>query len=173
VAHYYNTVQSSRGPAVKDASISVFDEGTSNLSSIFTNAALTVAKANPFLSNASGEIDFYVAAGTYDIKIEKAGITTKNILDIEIVGGGAAERIVETPTGDLDGANKVFTLSEVPATGTLVVILNGITLQSGTDAADPFPAAYVLSGSTVTLTNGMTAPDSANGDWIKCEFSTQ
>jgi hypothetical protein len=57
----------------------------------------------------------------------------------------------ETPAGDFDDVNKVFTLSHIPnPVNSLLLWLNGAYLTAGVD--------YTLSGNTITFTN---APSSA------------
>lgn len=54
----------------------------------------------------------------------------------------------ETPAGDIDGMNTVFTLAETPnPVGSLELFLNGALQQRGAD--------YTLSGTTITF---VTAP---------------
>ena len=53
----------------------------------------------------------------------------------------------ETPTGVIDGANKIFTLAHVPVLGTEQIFLNGLLKVPTTD--------YTISGATVTF---VTAP---------------
>lgn len=65
----------------------------------------------------------------------------------------------ETPSGTMNGSNLDFTLAATPATGSLLLILNGIQQLSGTD--------YTLSGATVTMT---TAPESS--DWLRAYYES-
>ena len=78
-----------------------------------------------------------------------------------VVDGGApstvATFVLQTPTGTIDGSNKIFTLSATP-TSPLLLFLNGNLQLAGTD--------YTLSGSTITYA---TAPMS--GDWHRAYFS--
>jgi len=168
VAHYYDTVKDQRGNA-RVVSVTVFLAGTSTKASIFSDSGLTVAKTNPFNTNSLGEVDFYITSGLYDLRFEGTNIVTKNLSNIS-VGVDTGSNIKETPTGALDGVNKVYTLSKTPVAGTLVFIFNGVELLIGALVTDAFPAAYILSGKTITLTNSMTAPNVANTDWIKAEY---
>lgn len=54
----------------------------------------------------------------------------------------------ETPTGLIDGANRIFGLSQAPTPASVKLYLTGILLRQGVD--------YVLSGSTITLTEENT-----------------
>ena len=57
----------------------------------------------------------------------------------------------ETPTGTIDGKNRVFTLAHTPAAAPLV-ILNGVVLKSGSGSD------YTLSGATITFTAKAAVP---------------
>jgi len=51
----------------------------------------------------------------------------------------------ETPSGSVNGTNKVFTLLHAPLLGKDAVYLNGILQVRGTD--------YTISSATITMTN--------------------
>lgn len=53
-----------------------------------------------------------------------------------------------TPTGTVDGSNNVFTLADVPASGSLMLWRNGLLMQNGSGKD------YTLSGSTISFTAG-------------------
>jgi hypothetical protein len=57
------------------STVSVFDTGTTNLSTIYSDNAGTV-KANPFTCASDGFAFFYASNGRYDIKLSGTGITT-------------------------------------------------------------------------------------------------
>ena len=63
--------------------------------------------------------------------------------------GGAASlvwRVNVTPTGTIDASNADFTLPSLPATGSLILVLNGVVqLLDGTGID-----GYTLSGATIT-----------------------
>lgn len=63
----------------------------------------------------------------------------------------------EVPSGTMNGINKVFTLAHTPVTG-ITLIYNNATQFYTTD--------YTLSGTTITLGAGVTAPNTANGDTL-------
>jgi hypothetical protein len=66
----------------------------------------------------------------------------------------------ETPSGVINGSNRVFTLQNGPnPASSLVVTRNGLTLQSGAD--------YTLSGNTVTFNTG-SAPNT--GDLVRAWY---
>ena len=49
----------------------------------------------------------------------------------------------ETPSGVIDGSNKIFTFAHIPQAGSLVLLLNGLTEASGSD--------YLLNGNQITM----------------------
>lgn len=64
-------------------------------------------------------------------------------------------QIDEIPSGAKNGSNKVFTLAAVPATIDLIFVeLRGTLLAKTID--------FTMSGTTLTLTNAVTAPASAD-----------
>jgi len=71
------------------------------------------------------------------------------------------DAITEYPSGLINGANKVFTLSYTPESGSLSVYLNGLYQEEGSGND------YVLSGSDITF---IDAPQS--GDLIIVSYAT-
>ena len=66
--------------------VTVYATGTTNLSTIFSDAAGS-AKSNPFTADATGGWAFYADSGYYDVKLSGTGITTPfTIADIQVVG---------------------------------------------------------------------------------------
>lgn len=64
---FYSRLLSTGGP-VANATVQIFDVGTANLSSIFSDNGIT-PKANPFTTDADGYGFYYAAGGSYDIRI--------------------------------------------------------------------------------------------------------
>lgn len=65
-------------------------------------------------------------------------------------GSGAAKFTRETPAGDVDGVNNVFTLSSVPADPNSLIFW--------VDQGQLFPEDYTLVGAVVTITNSDFIP---------------
>jgi hypothetical protein len=65
----------------------------------------------------------------------------------------------ETPGGAINGTNAAFTLKSVPASGGLLLFVNGLLMAEGGD--------YNRSGKTVTFVAG-AIPET--GDWIKATY---
>src|SRR5215831_14383902 len=67
--------------------VTIFDFGTSNLSSIFSNSTGT-PKSNPFTANSTGQWQFYTANGDYIVQISGGGLGSPYTLysDVKITG---------------------------------------------------------------------------------------
>lgn len=81
--NYFENVTNSRGIPVENATVTVYDQGTLNKSSIFSDDGVTPA-SNPLSTNELGYFRFYAANGAYDIKISGAGIATDWRYDIRL-----------------------------------------------------------------------------------------
>ena len=67
--------------------------------------------------------------------------------------------VAETPTGTIDGSNKVFTLSATPVSGTLQLIKFGLYMREGPD--------YTLSGPQITYVDQQTPK---TNEWHHAHF---
>lgn len=126
MAHYYNTIQDKRGDAVVNAWVTVYLAGTTTKPSIFSDSALTEAKENPFQTDTSGVVDFYVATGSYKIKIEGAtlGTITIDYLDLVgaigtmfLVGGIAPGTTASGGSSIVAGTRRIVYSAAAPTTG--------------------------------------------------------
>ncbi len=54
-----------------DATVTVYDAGTTNLASIFSDDGVTSA-SNPLTTNEDGSFEFFAANGKYDVLVEKS-----------------------------------------------------------------------------------------------------
>jgi len=77
------------------ATITVYDTGTANLSTIYSDLAGTVPLANPFSTDDYGRFQFFADGGEYDIRVSGAGITTYWIRGVTLA--------VQGPQGPIDG----------------------------------------------------------------------
>jgi hypothetical protein len=70
------------------ATVTVYAAGTTNLSTIYSdNAVSPTAKANPFTANSDGSWFFYASDGRYDVKFSGTGIDTPFTLgDFQLSG---------------------------------------------------------------------------------------
>ena len=74
-----------------------------------------------------------------------------------------AEAITETPSGLVNGANKVFTVSSTPEAGSLHVYLNGLYQEAGASKD------YVISGSDITFVDAPETDDIIIATYFKIE----
>jgi hypothetical protein len=66
-------VEDSNGNPYVAAKLYVYDVGTTNLKSIYSNAGLSISLTNPLTSDAAGNFDrAYLASGTYKLRAETA-----------------------------------------------------------------------------------------------------
>lgn len=81
-AQYNNVAIDQYGNAVTTTQVTVYEAGTTTLSTLYENAEGATLKSNPFNST-SGDVDFFAEPGVYDIRIEDtnspASFTTKTI----------------------------------------------------------------------------------------------
>ena len=108
--HYTQVLFDNKGNAIKDATVFVYNAGTTTPASIFSDNG-TTAKANPFTTsnatNSPGAYDFYAADGVYDIVFSKTGYSFNNILTRRIAlfdvtsggGGGGGSSAFSAITG--------------------------------------------------------------------------
>lgn len=82
-AHFFSVARQAAGTSIDSATVAVYSAGTTDLVAIYSDA-LGTPKANPFLSDAQGNYEFYVAPGLYKITITKAAVGTFTTDDIQI-----------------------------------------------------------------------------------------
>jgi hypothetical protein len=109
--HYTQVLFDNKGNAIKDATVSVYNSGTTTFATIYSDNG-TTAKANPFttssLANSPGAYDFYAADGVYDIVFNKTGYSFNSILTRRIAlfdvtsgggGGGGSSQFADLLSG--------------------------------------------------------------------------
>ena len=157
-----------------NASVAVFLTGTQTPASLYSDNGVT-AKANPFLSSATGLVSFYAPDNRYDIVVSKAGFNTVTLADIIL------EDIDDSVTTDISNAaivdstfasgaisNSVVSGAQISASsvangtmsGTAVdsVAITGSTMASSGITGSTM-ASGTITGSTVNSTPvGNTAP---------------
>jgi len=101
----------------KQATITVYEVDTVNLSTIYSDPAGTPL-ANPFTTDANGRFDFYADQGKYDVQVSGVGITTYKLEDVPIV---ASYSIVSKPAS---GEHRIKAL-RIDALGRIVVVYDG------------------------------------------------
>ncbi len=77
------TASNSTLVVLSNASCVVYIAGTLGAATLYSDNGVTPL-ANPFLSSATGRIDFYAANGRYDVVVSKVGFLSVTISDIEL-----------------------------------------------------------------------------------------
>ena len=77
------TATNSTLTVLSNASCVVYIAGTLGAATLYSDNGVTPL-ANPFLSSATGRIDFYAANGRYDVVVSKVGYLSVTINDIEL-----------------------------------------------------------------------------------------
>ena len=80
---YHNMIIDTATGEGKQATITVYDAGTANLSTIYSDPAGTPL-ANPFTTDSVGRFDFFADMAFYDIQVSGVGITTYKLEDVFI-----------------------------------------------------------------------------------------
>jgi hypothetical protein len=81
---YHSVVIADDGTGTQ-ATISVYDAGTMNLSTIYSTPG-GAAQANPFTTDANGRFVFYADPGEYDIGASGVGIVDYKLSNVSIIG---------------------------------------------------------------------------------------
>ena len=154
--------------SLASATITVYDEGTLDLSSIYSDEGVT-AKSNPFTAETSGRFFFYAANGVYDVKISKVGYDDYTLTEVKLedpFGGAYVPSAGGTMTGLLVlSGDPTLALHATPAQaiqkGTMVYATIGGT-DNYTVSYTPAPGALVTGmvfRGVVTNANTSTTPD--------------
>lgn len=152
---YTNLIQDNAGNTLGGVTVTVYDQGTSNLSSIFS-ANGSGAKSNPFTNDTDGSVEFYAADGRYDVTYAKTGytFTSSNYTDVVLADPKASGFGLTAPviSGTVTGT---YTLGGTPSI--TAPILSGTITGTYTLGGTPTISSPVLSGTiTGTYTLGGT-----------------
>ena len=83
----------------------IYDAGTTTLQNIWTDSALSVAAANPLISNINGYFALtYLTAGTYKIRIEESDGTLIYEADNQDTGIPLGSGVLGVANGGTGGA---------------------------------------------------------------------
>ena len=81
---YHNLVIDVATGIGTQATITVYDAGTVDLSTIYSDVGGT-AESNPFTTDANGRFSFFADPAEYDIQVSGVGITTYTLEDVSII----------------------------------------------------------------------------------------
>jgi hypothetical protein len=101
------------------ATITVYDAGTLNLSTIYSTPG-GAAQVNPFATDANGRFVFYATPSEYDIQASGAGFITYKLENVSIIGV-FSQFVTSAPTS---GEHRVKKL-RLGATDNIVVTYDG------------------------------------------------
>ena len=116
------------------ATITVYDAGTTNKSSIWSDAGGTVTKDNPFQTDVLGRFQFFASPGKYDIEVSGTGITTYKIENVNL-----SDVTKSTELTDMPGTLGVPNAGKAP-----IVKGDGTAYELG----NPNAAAHVILGTS-------------------------
>lgn len=96
-AHFYRVIQDQQGNVVSSATVTVCPPGlnTTITETLYADAALTVAKSNPFVTT-NGEIDFYLVAPKTVALLIAFGTSVLSQDNVDVLP--SAENLLSTPT---------------------------------------------------------------------------
>lgn len=141
------------GWAVPNCAVTYYVQPSLELATVYADPNGATQISNPQFSDGLGHTVAYMAAGFYTITFSGPQIQTLTLPDQEVGGlgsgsGSTVEVFSGTPSGTIDGVNRVFTLTN-----------NGTDLTSAPTQAQVWknfplvpgdPAGYTLSGVTIT-----------------------
>jgi hypothetical protein len=122
---YQGWAADASGNIIPNATITVRDQDSNSIVTLWSNRATTSTKTNPFDADANGYFFFYRTAGRYKIEISD-GTNTVTLNNVQL--GTASERDTGTSTGQIpladDLAAVAFTgnyaqIADTPALGTM------------------------------------------------------
>jgi hypothetical protein len=162
-------VEDSNGNPYVAAKLYVYDFGTTNLKTIYSNEGLSVSVTNPLTSNASGDFDrVYIASGKYKLRAETAAaalIWEYDNIDTSLTSGSGALAISAGGTSATTAAAARTALGAAAQTDVDDLAADITTLTASLQnlvstpqgrlclvTATPIPAADVSAGSAVYYT---------------------
>ena len=136
------TATNSTLTVLSNASCVVYIAGTLGAATLYSDNGVTPL-ANPFLSSATGMIDFYAANGRYDVVVSKTGYLSVTISDIELddlMAPSGAGSVGNTPAGSI---------SATTVQGAINEIVSDLLASSGSNSVGYLPAGTGAVASTV------------------------
>lgn len=104
MAYHRGIARDTLGNSLNDASVSVFEPGTTTESSLFSEETLTDSLDNPITTGSDGVYEFYVTPGFYDILVAKSGFTSVTLSNQTIGTPFAYLRATTAGTATKDGS---------------------------------------------------------------------
>jgi len=82
-SHFFSVARDSAGNSLESATVAVYESGTTNLVSIYSDSSSTI-KPNPFLTDSQGNYGFFVSPGLYKIVVTKVEVGTFTVDEVSI-----------------------------------------------------------------------------------------
>ncbi len=150
---YEDVVQQRDGDVVAGATVTIYDTGTTDLVTIYSDDGIT-PKDNPTTTDADGVYFFWAAAGTYDIRVQ-VGSVVKTTPAVSLAVGTAASGEVVFPAAIIEKAVAVAALDVDASLGNYFskTVSGPTTLTFSNEAAvASFSLEITNSGGAQTLT---------------------
>lgn len=159
---FYDVVRDAYGNTVAGASISVYNTGTTTLSTIYSasGGVAPSATANPLTSASDGSYGFAAVTGTYDIVITANGLPTRYLNNVSILGDMTsysgtlyASSINNVPAGNIASTDVQSALNELDTEKAIdanVVHLSGGETITGVKAFSAQPTG--IAGTSISNT---------------------
>lgn len=165
-AKYFSVIRDSAGAAVDGATITVYDAGTVNVSTIYSDSVGT-PKGNPFLSDAQGNYEFFASPGLYKISVTKLGVGTFTTDNVQV---GTALHASRHEDGGEDALDVSSVSGTHPDAQKVAVEANGVAsdTENTIDFVDSSTTAPVVTPGTGKVTVGFDVQnDTINEDHLE------
>jgi hypothetical protein len=155
-------VEDSNGNPYVAAKLYVYDYGTTNLKTIYSNEGLSVSVTNPLTSNASGDFDrVYIASGKYKLRAETAAaalIWEIDNIDTSLTSGSGALAISAGGTSATTAAAARTALGAAAQTDVDDLATDIATINAALTNITAIPQGYLTPTSgTPVISSGVTA----------------
>lgn len=81
---YLGTVRDQTGRILRNATVHVYDPGTTTHATIYSEETLTTTKSNPLKSDGDGNIEFFAQTGEYDLQVKFPGFPSLTFSDVHV-----------------------------------------------------------------------------------------
>ena len=124
VERFNGQCRSDAGLVSNACTVTVYDQGTLDLSSIFVDVGLGTPKSNPFTSDSNGQLFFYAADARYDV-VYTNGVPDVSTFTLADIALGTAAGGSGTVTSVALTTPAIFSVagSPITTTGTLAITL--------------------------------------------------
>jgi len=170
MVRYQNVIIDTSGAGIPSTTISVYNQGTVTLSTIYSNNGITPI-ANPFLSDSAGSFNFYAANGRYDVALTKTGYTFgTDLYDIQLFDLVASPLVFAgTVTAAVIGTPSITISSGGNITFGSVIITSGTGTPEGVKTA-PISSLFLRSDGGVDTAIYYKQSGAGNTGWVPIQL---